>query len=94
MNGDCPACDGPLAPGARSCRCGWVAEEIAKPQIVIQSHIENSVDEAKKRLNAEAHAYCLANGLARNEGESMEAWTKRMRLWAREKASRVGRRAA
>ena len=72
MNSDCPACDGPLAPGAKSCRCGWLAPEIERPQIAVANHINAKVEADKRRLNAEAHAWCEQNGLSRRQGESVQ----------------------
>lgn len=93
MNSECPACDAPLRPRATSCVCGWMAPEVEKPQIAVANHINAKVEADKRRLNEEAHAWCEQNGLARKPGESVKEWTNRMRLWAREKALRVGRAA-
>lgn len=93
MNDTCPACDGALRPGARTCRCGWVAPEIEKPQINIQRHIHDKLEADKARLRASGDEYLKRNGLDRQAGESSDEWRKRLMAWMKDRASRIGRAA-
>lgn len=94
MNSDCPACDGPLAPGARQCRCGWKAEVLAQPQLGLQRYLREKMAADDERRRIEADKWCKENGLVQQPDETVEQFRHRRLMWVKDKLSKFGKRAA